>query len=99
MAEFTACHAGTQAVIADTDGVVFEEIRKVVISFGHGSYKNTDAFVRTETRNVIADSDNLCLKRECNFATVVWKVVRDRVLDNFEKLLLRRCRSDGQTMQ
>ena len=99
MAEFTACYAGAQAVIADTDRVVFEGIRKIVVSFGHSSYENTDAFVRTETCNVIADSDNLCLKRESDFATVMRQVVCDRVLDDFKKLLLGGRRSDRQAMQ
>lgn len=44
VAKLAAGHAGTQTVIADTDGLVLEFISKVVLPFGHGADEDTDAF-------------------------------------------------------
>lgn len=44
MAKLAAGHAGTQTVIADTDGFILEFISKVVLPFGHGADEDTDAF-------------------------------------------------------
>lgn len=43
--ELAAGHACAQAVVADTDGFVFESIGEVILPFRHGSDEDTDALV------------------------------------------------------
>jgi hypothetical protein len=59
MAEFTACNASTKAPVANTDRVVLEVIREVVIALCHGSNEDGDAFVLVQAMNVVTYADNL----------------------------------------
>jgi hypothetical protein len=45
MTKLAASDAGTQAIVADTDGFVLELISKVVFALGHGSNENAYALV------------------------------------------------------
>ena len=47
IAEFAARYAGTEAVIADTDGIVLDMISKVIVAFRHRSNKDTYALTGT----------------------------------------------------
>lgn len=99
MAEFTASHAGTQTVIADTDGLVLEGIGEIVVSLCHGTDKNTDAFLRAEGLEVIANTHDRRLVTHGDFAAVGREMVGDGVLDDPEQLLLGICRTNRQPMK
>lgn len=45
IAEFSARYAGAEAVIADTDRIVFDMISKVIVAFRHRSNKDTNALI------------------------------------------------------
>ncbi len=89
MTKFAACHASAQAVVAYADGLVFEAVRKVVLSFCHCPNKDTDAFVGDQRVYVIPYSHHFSIEAECNLSTRWRQVVGDGVLDDLEKLFLR----------
>ena len=99
MTELATCHTGTQAVVADTDGFVFESICKVVFALSHGSDKDADTFFRHETVDIVSDSYHIGIEAQCHFATVRRKMVCDGVLDDFEQLFLRVDGSNGELVQ
>jgi len=70
MAEFAACNAGTKAPIADTDRVVFEMIREIIIALCHGSNEDCNAFVLVQAMDVIPHANNLGLEAEGDLAAV-----------------------------
>ena len=47
IAELSACYTGTQAVVADGDGVVNELVCEVVLALGHSANKDTDTLLRS----------------------------------------------------
>lgn len=47
MAEFTAGHTGTQAVVADTDLVILERVGKIIMTLGHGTDEDADTLIGT----------------------------------------------------
>lgn len=96
VAEFTAGHAGAEAVVADGDGVVFERIGKIVAAFRHGTDEDTNALIRIQSLDVISNADNLSIEREGDFSAFGRKVIRDWVLDDLEELLLRIDRPYGE---
>jgi hypothetical protein len=99
MAKLAASDTSTQAVIADTDGLVLEIVGKVILAFGHGTNEDTDAFIWCKALNVVFDSDNLCVEAQRDFPAIRRKMVGYRVLDNLEELFLRVCRSYGQFVE
>jgi hypothetical protein len=99
MTKLAASDTSTQAVIADTDRLVLEIVGKVILAFGHGTNKDTDAFIWCKALNVVFDSDNLCVEAQRDFPTIGGEVIGYRVLDNLEELFLRVCRSYGQFVE
>ena len=99
MAELTAGHTGAQTVVADTDGVVLESIGEIVLTFSHCSNKNTDAFVSSQSLDVILYSHNLGIVTQGNLPTVVWQVIGNGIFDDFKEFLLGVCRPYGKSMQ
>lgn len=98
VAELAAGDTGAQAVIADGNRLVLEGVGKVVFALGHGPDKHANAFVGPESLDVISHAHHIGVETECHLAAVGWEVVGDRVLDDFEQLLLRIDRSNGQFM-
>lgn len=99
MAEFTARHTCTQTVVADTDGVVLEGVGKVIVTLGHGTNEDANALVGTHGLDVVGGSHHGGLETEGHLPAVGGEVVRDRVLDDLEQLLLRVCRADRQPVK
>lgn len=87
MAKLATSHAGTEAVVADTDGVVLELVGKGIGTFGHGSDKDADALLGTQILNVFADPHDGGIERERDLAAVGRQMVRDRIADDLEELL------------
>src|ERR1700722_19178500 len=75
MAKLAASDTSTQAVIADTDGLVLEIVGKVILAFGHGTNEDTDAFIWCKALNVVFDSDNLCVEAQRDFPAIRRKMV------------------------
>lgn len=99
MAELTARHTGTQAVVADTDGVVFERVGKVIVTLGHGSDKDANALVGAQRLNIVGGPHHGRLETQSHLPAVRGKVVRDGVLDDLQQLLLRVCRADRKPVK
>ena len=99
MTELAACDARTQTVVADTNGVILERVRKVILALGHSSNKYTDALFGAQRLDVILDSHNRGFVTERHLAAVWRQMVGDWVLDDFEKLLLRVSGTDGESVQ
>ena len=92
MAELAACNAGTEVEVADTDAVVLDGVRKVIVALRHGTNEDCDALILVETANVVAQAYNLGVETEGHLAAVWWQVIGDGVLDNLDELLLGRGR-------
>ena len=90
MAELTACNAGTEVKLANSDAVVLDVIGKVVVALGHSTYEDCDTLALVEIANVIADTYDLGVEAERDLAAVGRKVIGDGVLDDFDELFLRR---------
>lgn len=99
MTKLAASDAGTQAVIADTDGFVLEIISEVVPAFSHGANEDAYALVWCKALNVVFDPDYLCLEAQCDFPAVWRKMTSYRILDDFQKLFLRVGGSYGQLVK
>lgn len=98
MAELTARNAGTETVVAETDRVVLEAVREIIITFCHRTHKYTYALLGAQVAYVILDSNHFGFKAESDFATVGWEMICYRILDHLEQLFLRIGRSDTQAM-
>lgn len=96
IAEFTAGHAGAEAVGTDADGIVFERVCKIILALGHSTDEDTYALFRTEIRHVVPNTDNLGVEAQGDLSTIRGQVVSNRILYHFEQFLLRVHRSDGQ---
>ena len=99
VAKFATRHTSTQAEIADTYSIILECIREVVPSLSHRTYKHTDALLGTEFSNIVFGADDLRVEAQRDLAAIRWKMIGDRVLDDFEQLLLGVQRSYRQLMQ
>lgn len=73
--------------MGDTNLLVDPSIGEVILSFGHGSYYDTDALIFVEALNVFSNVKDWCFPREGDLAAVWWEVLSNRVLDDTEKLL------------
>lgn len=82
VAKLAAGNTGTEAVVADGDGVILESVRKIVASLGHGANEDADALLWTEGLDVVVHTHNGGIETERDFAAVGRKMVRDRVLDD-----------------
>lgn len=84
VAKFAARHAGAQAVVANTDRVIFKPIGEIIMTFGHCTHKDADTFARTNRVDVIFDADDWGIETQSDFAAIGWKMVGDWILDDFQ---------------
>lgn len=99
MTELTAGHASTQAIVADTDRIVLERVGKVIVTLGHGSHKDANAFLGAERLDIVGRPHHGGLVTESHLTAVGRKVVRDGILDDLEQLLLGVGRADRQPVK
>jgi hypothetical protein len=99
MAELTACNTGTEAEVADSNGVVLELVGKVVVTLSHGADEDAYALLGPESLNVVLDAYDGTFKGESNLPAVGWQVFGDGVLDDAEQLFLGGGRADGHAVQ
>ena len=48
MTELAACDTGTEAVVADGDSIILEGVGEIIVTLGHGTYKDSDTLVGTQ---------------------------------------------------
>ena len=96
MAKLAACDTGRKAVVADTDRIVLERVRKVVFALGHGANEDADGFFWADRFNVISDANNFSVEAECYFAAIEREMVCYGVFDDLEQLLVGVRRADAQ---
>lgn len=72
VAELAACNTSTEAVVADGNCFILEFIGEVITTFGHGSHKDTDAFLRTKGADIFVDSNNRRFKTQSDLAAIGW---------------------------
>ena len=99
MTEFTAGHTRTQTVVRDTNSIVLERVRKIIMALGHRPNKDTNTLALTEGLEVILGSNDRGLVGHGDFATVGREVVGDGVLDDAEEFLLGVCGADGEAVE
>lgn len=91
MTKLAASNASTQAVVADTNGIILELICKGIVALGHGANEDANAFFGRQVGDVIAHADHGSVKTQRDFAAVGWQMIGDGVLDDPQKLFLRCC--------
>ncbi len=99
MTEFTACHTGAQAVVANADRIVLEAVGKIIPAFGHGSNENANTLFRCQIRNIVSHTYNLGIEAQCDLSAIGREMVSDGVLDDLEQLLLRIGGANGKSVQ
>jgi hypothetical protein len=99
VAEFAARDTGRETVVADGDLLVDELVREVVRTLCHSTHENANTLLGLQTSNVLADFDEFGIETQSDLSAVGRQVVCDGILDDLEKLLLRRCRSDGESVE
>ena len=88
MAELTACNAGTEVEVADTDAVVLDSVCEVIVTLCHSTNEDGDALILVEAANVVAQTNNLGVETEGDLAAVGGKVIGNGVLDDFDEFFL-----------
>ena len=99
VAELAARYASAEAVVADTDRIVLVHIREVVCAFCHGADKDADALFWTQVCDIVSHSDHWRIEGQSDFPAVRWQMIRNRILDDFQKLFLRRSRSNRELVK
>ena len=84
IAEFTACYASAQAVVADTDSVILVHVCKIVLAFCHGANEDADALVGTNVVDIVSNPDDVRLITEGDLSAIRRKMIRDGILNDFE---------------
>ena len=82
MAELAACYAGTQTIVADTNRFVLEGVSEVVMALGHGSNKDTNAFLWPQCFKIVLTPNDGGFETHRDFAAVRREMIRDRVFNN-----------------
>lgn len=82
VAELAAGNAGREAVVADSDLLVYIFVGEVVGAFGHGTDKDTYALFGSQVLDIVSRSHDLFVKTEGNLAAVRREMVGDGVLDD-----------------
>jgi hypothetical protein len=59
MTEFTACNAGTEVKLANSDAIVLDVVREIVVALGHGTNEDCNALALVEASDIIADTYDL----------------------------------------
>lgn len=88
MAELAACNAGTEVKVADTNAVVLDGVREVIVALRHSTNEDCDTLVLVQAADVIAKTYDLGVETKRDLTAVGWQVIGDRVLDHLDQLLL-----------
>lgn len=97
--KLTAGHTGTQTVVADTDGVVFEGVCEIIVTLGHGSDEDADTLFGAERLHIVLDAHHGGVETKRHFPAVRGEMVGDWVFDDFQQFLLRVGGPDGEAVQ
>jgi hypothetical protein len=88
MAELAACNAGTKVEVADSDRVVLDVVREVVIALGHGSDEDAYAFILVQALDVVRHPYDRRLEAQGDLSAVRREMVGDGILDHVNEFLL-----------
>jgi len=99
MTELAARHTRTEREIANTDRIVLELIRKVILPLRHRPHKNANTLLWAQSSNVVSNPDDFGIEAQRDLTAIRGKVLRDWVLDDFEQLFLGIDAADGEAVQ
>lgn len=99
VAKLGACHTSGETEIADGDLLVHKLVGEIVGSLGHGTNEHADALIWLQGLHILPNLDNRRIETERDLPAVRRKVIRNRVLDHLQQLLLGVCRANRQAMQ
>lgn len=88
MAEFAAGYASAEVEVADSDGIVLDVICEAVVSFGHCTHENGNAFILLKALNVVPHPHHLSIETESDLSAIGREVVRDGIFNHLDELLL-----------
>jgi len=99
MTELAARHTRTEREIANTNRIVLELIRKVILPLRHRAHKHANTLLRSQSPNVVSNPDDFGVEAQRDLAAIRGKVLRDWVLNDFEQLFLGIDAADGEAVQ
>lgn len=99
VAKLGACHTSGETEVADGDLLVDKLVGEIVGSLGHGANKHADALIWLQCLHIFPNLDHRRIETESDLPAIRGEVIRNRVLDNLEQLLLGVCRANRQAMQ
>lgn len=99
VAKLGACHTSRETEVADGDLLVHKLVGEIVGSLRHGADEYADALVWLQGFHILPNLDNGRIETESDLSAVRRQVIRNRVLNNLEQLLLGVCRANRQAMQ
>jgi len=99
MTELAARHTRTEREIANTNSIILELIRKVILPLRHRPHKHANTLLRSQSPNIVSNPDDLGIETQRDLAAVGGKVLGDWVLDDFEQLFLGIDAANGETME
>lgn len=88
VAELSACYAGTEAKIADADGIVLEGVCKIVPTFSHCTNKYADTLLRSKIRDIVGHPYYFSVMAQSDFAAIGREMISDGIFYDFEQLFL-----------
>lgn len=98
VAELAAGDTSRQGEIADANLLIDQGVGEVVVAFGHGADKDTDALLRGKCLDIVANAHKWSVKTQSYLAAVGRQVVSNRVLDHAKQFLVGVGGTNGQAM-
>jgi len=86
-AELATRNASTERIVANGYLLVYNGVREVVLATCHCANEHRNGMCARERGKVLRESNCLRVARQCDFIRVHGEVIRDRVLNDLEKLL------------
>nr|POE48736.1 putative oxidoreductase dlte [Quercus suber] len=99
VAELATSHAGTEAVVADTDGVILELVGKGIGTFGHCANEDANALLGAQILDVFTNPNDGGVKGKRDLAAIWREVICDGIANDLQKLFRRSGRANREGVE
>ena len=98
VAELAAGYTGRKREVANGDLLIDHRVCECVGTLGHGTNEDADALLRIDGLDIVAHTNEGCVKAEGDLATIRRQMLRDWTLDHTQELLVRVGGADGHAV-